>query len=99
LRGKRVLIADADEAVRAAGHELLARFGCEVETAHNGEEALLMIRSFHYDLVLYDAEMTDIHLIEALEKIRAIHAYVPIILMKGYVTTAPIAWSRPANGV
>ena len=84
LRGKRVLIADADESVRAAGHELLARFGCEVETAHNGEEALLMIRSFHYDIVLYDAELTDIHLIEALEKIRAIHEYIPIVLMKGY---------------
>ena len=84
LRGKRVLIADGDESVRAAGHELLARFGCEVETAHNGEEALLMIRSFHYDVVLYDAEMTDIHLIEALEKVRAIHGYIPVILMKGY---------------
>ncbi len=84
LRGKRVLIADGDETVRATGHELLARFGCEVETAHNGEEAILMIRSFHYDVVLYDAEMTDIHLIEALEKIRAIHAYIPVVLMKGY---------------
>ena len=84
LKGKRVLIADGDETVRATGHELLARFGCEVETAHNGEEALLMIRSFHYDVVLYDAEMTDIHLIEALEKIRAIHAYIPVVLMKGY---------------
>ncbi len=84
LRGKRVLIADGDASVRATGHELLARFGCEVETAHNGEEALLMIRSFHYDVVLYDAEMTDIHLIEALEQIRAIHAYIPVVLMKGY---------------
>ena len=84
LRGKRVLIADRDETVRATGHELLARFGCEVETAHNGEEALLMIRSFHYDVVLYDAEMTDIHLIEALEQIREIHAYIPVVLMKGY---------------
>ncbi|WP_397570252.1 response regulator [Schlesneria sp. T3-172] len=84
LRGKRVLIADADESVRAAGHELLARFGCEVETAHNGEEALLMIKSFNYDVVLYDAEMTDINLIEALEKIRAINATIPVVLMKGF---------------
>lgn len=84
LRGKRVLVADGDDSVRAAAHELLARFGCEVETAHNGEEALLMIRSFHYDVVLYDAEITDIHLIEALEKVRAIHQYLPVILMKGY---------------
>ncbi len=84
LKSKRVLVADRDDSVRAAAHELLARFGCEVETAHNGEESLLMMRSFHYDVVLYDAEMTDIHLIEALEQIRAIHAYVPVILMKGY---------------
>lgn len=84
LKNKRVLVADGDETVRAAAHELLARFGCEVETAHNGEEAQLMIRSFHYDVVLYDAEITDIHLIDALETIRSIHAYLPIILMKGY---------------
>ena len=84
LRGKRVLIADGDESVRATGHELLARYGCDVETAHNGEEALLMIRIFHYDAVLYDAEMTDIHLIDVLEKIRAIHPHIPVVLMKGY---------------
>lgn len=84
LKGKRILMADGDESVRATGLELLSRFGCEVETAHNGEEALLMIRSFHYDVVLYDAEMTDIHVIEALEKIRAIHSYIPVVLMKGY---------------
>lgn len=84
LRGKRILIADGDETVRAAGHELLERYGCEVETAHNGEIALLMITSYHYDVVLYDAEMTDIHLIEALEKIRAAHEFLPVILMKGY---------------
>ncbi len=84
LRGKRVLIADGDESVRAAGHELLARFGCEVETAHTGEEAILMIRSFHYDVVLYDAEMTDIHLIDALGMIRGINLEIPVILMKGF---------------
>ena len=84
LREKRVLIADRDDSVLAAGHELLARFGCEVETAHNGEDALLMISTYHYDVVLYDAEMTDIHLIDALEKIRKIHEYVPVVLMKGF---------------
>ena len=84
LKQKRVLVADGDESVRQAAHELLARYGCEVETAHNGEEALLMIRSFHYDVVLYDAEMTDMHLIEALTQIRDIHPHLPVILMKGF---------------
>jgi len=84
LRLKRVLVADADDSVRQAAHELLARYGCEVETAHSGDEALLMIRSFHYDVVLYDAEMSDLHLIEALTQIRDIHPHLPVILMKGF---------------
>jgi CheY-like chemotaxis protein len=84
LRQKRVLVADGDESVRQAAHELLARYGCDVETAHTGEESLLMIRSFHYDVVLFDAEMTDMHLIEALTQIRAIHPHLPVVLMKGF---------------
>jgi DNA-binding NtrC family response regulator len=70
--------------VRDTGHQLLARFGCEVETAHNGEEAMLMIQTFDYDVVLYDAEMSDIPLIEGLEKIREIRPDIPIVLMKGF---------------
>jgi len=84
LKHKRVLVADGDESVRQAAHELLARYGCDVETAHNGEEALLMIRTFHYDVVLFDAEMTDMHLIEALTQIRHIHPHLPVVLMKGF---------------
>lgn len=84
LKQKRVLVADGDESVRQAAHELLARYGCDVETAHNGEEAVLMIRSFHYDVVLFDAEMTDLHLIEALTQIRDIHPHLPVVLMKGF---------------
>ena len=33
LRGKRILVVDADEAVRTAAHQSLDRFGCIVETA------------------------------------------------------------------
>ncbi len=84
LKLKRVLVADGDETVRQAAHELLARYGCDVETAHNGEESLLMIRTFHYDVVLFDAEMTDMHLIEALTQIREIHPHLPVVLMKGF---------------
>ena len=84
LKHKRVLVADGDESVLQAAHELLARYGCDVETAHNGEAALLMIRSFHYDVVLFDGEMTDMHLIEALTQIRDIHPHLPVVLMKGF---------------
>ena len=44
LRGRRVLVVDADENVRSAAHELLERYGCVVETAHDGAEAMFMVR-------------------------------------------------------
>ena len=45
LRGRRVLVVDADENVRSAAHALLERYGCVVETAHDGAEAMFMVRN------------------------------------------------------
>ena len=44
LQGRRVLVVDADENVRSAAHALLERYGCVVETAHDGAEAVYMVR-------------------------------------------------------
>ncbi|QDT15441.1 response regulator [Alienimonas californiensis] len=57
LKGARVLVADADARVRSAAHALLGRAGCEVETAHNVGEALMMARSFPYDAALVDVRL------------------------------------------
>ena len=44
LRNRRILVVDGDENVRSAAHALLERYGCVVETAHDGAEAVYMIR-------------------------------------------------------
>src|SRR5690606_7131195 len=58
LRGRRVLVVDADESVRSAAHNLLERYGCIVETAHDGGEAIYMVRNVamegNYDVILVD---------------------------------------------
>ncbi len=84
LRGKRVLVADNDESVRSAAHELLGRFGCEVETAHNGEEALLMVRSFDYDAVLADIRLPDMSGYDCFCQIHEGQETLPVILMTGF---------------
>lgn len=84
LRGKRVLVADNDETVRRAAHELLGRYGCEVETAHNGEEALLMVRSFQYDAVLADIRLPDMSGYDCFIQIRECQERLPVILMTGF---------------
>ena len=84
LKDKRILVVDSDEAVRRAAHALLGRFGCEVETAHDGDEALLMARSFHYDAVLVDIRLPDMNGYEVFEKLRESHESLEVILMTGF---------------
>ena len=84
LRGKRVLVADNDESVRRAAHEFLGRYGCEVETAHNGEEALLMARSFQYDVVLADIRLPDMTGYDCFCQVRESQQQLPVILMTGF---------------
>ncbi len=84
LKDKRILVVDSDESVRIAAHELLGRFGCEVETAHDGQEALLMVRTFHYDAVIADIRLPDMTGYECFHRIREIHEHLSVILMTGF---------------
>ncbi len=62
-RGRQVLVADADEAVRGAAHALLERYGCIVETAHDAAEAIYMVRNMNmaggYDVIIADIRLPD----------------------------------------
>ncbi len=84
LRGKRILVADNEESVRHSAHELLERYGCEVETAQHGEEACLMTRSFQYDLVIADIRLPDMNGFECFTQLKRIDEQLPVILMSGY---------------
>ena len=42
LRDCRILVVDADDRVRNDAHALLERYGCDVETARSGGEAIFM---------------------------------------------------------
>jgi CheY-like chemotaxis protein len=84
LRGKRVLVVDNDAAVRQRAHELLEPYGCSVETAHDGAEALLMVKNLSYDAVLADIRLPDMSGSECFRRVRAIRADIPIVLMTGF---------------
>jgi CheY-like chemotaxis protein len=81
-------VVDADEAVRVSAHEVLDRFQCFVETAHDGAEARSMVRNLgpgqSYDAILTDLRLPDMTAYELLLKLRELTDRVPLVLMSGF---------------
>jgi CheY-like chemotaxis protein len=84
LKGMRVLVADNDERVRRSAHGLLGRWGCVVETARDGKEALTMARLSTYDAILADIRLPDISGYEVYRQLRQAQPHARVILMTGY---------------
>lgn len=88
LRGKRVLVVDLDDTVRGAAHALLERYGCIVETAHDGAEAICMVRNVSdeegYSCIIVDIRLPDMTGYELMLKLRELLGVVPLVLMTGF---------------
>ena len=84
LRSRRVLLVDSDAEIRCAAHDLLERLGCIVETAHDGNEALIMARAMSYDTAIVDIRLPDMSGSECYRRFREFDAHLPIVLMTGF---------------
>jgi CheY-like chemotaxis protein len=84
LKGLRVLVADNDERVRRSAHGILGRWGCVVETARDGQEALTMARLGNYDAILADIRLPDVSGYDAYCKLREAQPRARVVLMTAY---------------
>ncbi|MBN1908596.1 MAG: response regulator [Pirellulales bacterium] len=90
LEGRRVLVVDEDSSVRGAAHALLERFGCVVETAPNGSQAVFMVRNMlaegGYDVIITDIRLPDSTGFDFMLKLQEIleRPDVPLVLMTGF---------------
>lgn len=87
LRGRRLLVVDSDENVRSAAHALLERYHCVVETAHDGAEAIYMLRGLTdggYHVIISDIRLPDMTGYEFMLKLQQLMDAVPLVLMTGF---------------
>jgi CheY-like chemotaxis protein/PAS domain-containing protein len=88
LTACHVLVVDADESVRSAAHALLERYGCIVETAHDGKEAIFMVRNLgsgqRYDAIIADIRLPDMSGYDLLVELQEMMTHVPMVLMTGF---------------
>jgi CheY-like chemotaxis protein len=84
LKGLRLLVVDNDERVRRSAHAILGRFGCIVETARDGQEALTIARLSTYDAILTDIRLPDVSGYDVYCRLREAQPQARVILMTTY---------------
>jgi EAL domain-containing protein (putative c-di-GMP-specific phosphodiesterase class I) len=79
----RVLLVDDDDALRSTLSELLHDLDFDVDEAPRASDALKLLASTRYDVVLSDIQMPGMDGIEFLRALRRIDLDLPIVLMTG----------------
>ena len=87
-RALRILLAEDNAINRRLAVRLLEKAGHTVAVAENGSQALAMVQSQRFDLVLMDVQMPEMDGFEATAAIRDFelhtHAHIPIIAMTAH---------------
>ena len=80
----RILIVDDEEIIRALLSEILSDEGFEVTTASDGNEAIELLNSDQFDLVISDMVMPGVGGIEVLQEAFKIDPDYAVIIITGY---------------
>ncbi|HEV7238654.1 MAG TPA: sigma-54 dependent transcriptional regulator [Thermoanaerobaculia bacterium] len=80
----RILIVDDEEVLRDVLDAVLRREGFDVISAASGEEALNMLESEDFDLVILDVMLPGISGIDTMRAIRIANPYVPVIIITAF---------------
>lgn len=85
-RAARILVAEDTISSQRVALAILKKLGCRADAVANGKEALALLRSIPYDLVLMDCQMPEMNGYETAARIRnpqtgVLNAAIPIVAM------------------
>ena len=84
----KILVIDDEEVVLDSCTQVLAGGDCQVLTASNGAEGLKRLGEVQPDLIFLDLKMPGLSGFEVLERIRAQHPLLVVIVITGYATVS-----------
>lgn len=80
----KLLVVDDEKELSLTLSDIYLRQGYKVETAFSGEEALRVIQSAPFDVILLDIEMPGLSGFDVLKSVKGTHPSTKVIIMTGH---------------
>lgn len=84
---RRILVVDDDLATRDTITWAFNKRGVHVATAADGATGVALARSCRFDLMVLDLQLPDMLGVDVARTLRDVNAFVPFLLMSGFLTT------------
>ncbi len=81
-----VLLVDDEKSIRTTLSAFLQKNGCRVELASNGQEAIEMIKTTFFDLVITDLKMNPVNGLDVIRSVKEINPLTEVVVLTGYGT-------------
>ncbi len=94
---KKILVVDDDDAVRAIVVDHLARVEAKIVDVSDARDALKLITSGPFDLIICDLFMPEVDGIRFISEVRRENANIPIILISGGGVRFPLGSENFSN--
>ena len=86
--GTAVLVVDDEETARTYCADVLSELGFEAQAAESAKQALEMLESGQFDIVLADVRMPGMSGLDLLKTIQETYPDIDVVMMTGYGTVA-----------
>jgi CheY-like chemotaxis protein len=87
---KKVLIVESNDATAAAFQNKLQDAGFDARTTWSGHEALALLQSNEFDVLLMDNYLPDLHATDFLERLSRLPLQPWVVVMKGRLAAASV---------
>jgi len=87
---QKVLIVESNDSLAAAFQTRLQEAGFDARTTWSGHEALALLRSTEFDVILMDNYLPDLHATDFLTRLNRMPLQPWVVVMKGDAEAAPV---------
>jgi DNA-binding NtrC family response regulator len=84
----QILVVDDEINICRSVEKILSKIGLRVRTAANGQDALRLLESEPFDVVLTDLKMSRLGGMEVLRRVKELNPLLPVIVMTGYASVS-----------